>query len=262
MQFDRTRIAIRERSPLEVLDLALRVVRIHAPALAVALAVGVAPLWLLNHWLLAGLIADDLEFTYPGWHMFLMVLLILWEMPLATSPVTLFLGQALFTDRPRAWLVAGDFVRRLPQLILLQGMLRPFFPLVGWSYLNEVILLERNPLFRGKSQGMSTMHRAGALHRGERSDFAGRAFLTTMSEVALSVALWLSLALIRQFLLNEWRWDEALFVFYWPLAWWMAAGFFTVVRFLSYLDLRIRREGWEVELLMRAEEARLRSQLT
>ena len=38
---------------------------------------------------------------------------------------------------------------------------------------------------------------------------------------------------------------------------WIVVGFFTVTRFLSYLDLRIRREGWEVELLMRAERDRL-----
>jgi len=30
------------------------------------------------------------------------------------------------------------------------------------------------------------------------------------------------------------------------------AGYFSVVRFLSYLDLRIRREGWEVELIVHA----------
>jgi hypothetical protein len=29
-----------------------------------------------------------------------------------------------------------------------------------------------------------------------------------------------------------------------------------VVRFLSYLDTRIRNEGWEVELLLRAEASR------
>ena len=34
-----------------------------------------------------------------------------------------------------------------------------------------------------------------------------------------------------------------------------------VVRFLSYLDLRIRHEGWEVELLMRAEALRLATQM-
>ena len=38
-----------------------------------------------------------------------------------------------------------------------------------------------------------------------------------------------------------------------PATLWMVAAYFTVVRFLGYLDLRIRREGWEVELLMRAE---------
>ena len=38
-------------------------------------------------------------------------------------------------------------------------------------------------------------------------------------------------------------------------------GFFRVVRFLSYLDLRIRHEGWEVELLMRAESLRLGMQV-
>jgi hypothetical protein len=38
-------------------------------------------------------------------------------------------------------------------------------------------------------------------------------------------------------------------------------AFFAIVRFLSYLDLRIRHEGWEVELLMRAEAVRLGTQL-
>ena len=47
-----------------------------------------------------------------------------------------------------------------------------------------------------------------------------------------------------------------------PLAAWVVVGYFAVVRFLAYLDRRIRCEGWEVELLMRAEAARLTRQLT
>ncbi len=43
---------------------------------------------------------------------------------------------------------------------------------------------------------------------------------------------------------------------------WLVVGYLTVVRFLAYLDLRIRREGWEVELMMRNEAARLTRQLT
>ena len=42
-----------------------------------------------------------------------------------------------------------------------------------------------------------------------------------------------------------------------PLALWITAMYLTVVRFLSYLDLRIRYEGWEVELRMRAEANRM-----
>ena len=42
-----------------------------------------------------------------------------------------------------------------------------------------------------------------------------------------------------------------------PIALWLVAGYFTIVRFLSYLDLRIRREGWELELSLRAEADRL-----
>jgi hypothetical protein len=46
-----------------------------------------------------------------------------------------------------------------------------------------------------------------------------------------------------------------------PFCLWLVVAFLSVVRFLSYLDLRIRHEGWEVELLMRAEAQRLALQL-
>ncbi len=42
-----------------------------------------------------------------------------------------------------------------------------------------------------------------------------------------------------------------------PLAGWLVLGYFAVVRFLAYLDLRIRREGWEVELTLRSEADQL-----
>ena len=42
-----------------------------------------------------------------------------------------------------------------------------------------------------------------------------------------------------------------------PIALWVVVAWFSIMRFLSYLDLRIRHEGWEVELLMRAEALRM-----
>ena len=41
------------------------------------------------------------------------------------------------------------------------------------------------------------------------------------------------------------------------IAFWIVAVYFAVVRYLTYLDSRIRNEGWEVELLLRAQRARL-----
>ncbi len=45
------------------------------------------------------------------------------------------------------------------------------------------------------------------------------------------------------------------------IAYWLVAVYFTAVRFLSYLDGRIRNEGWEVELLLRGQRARLTRQI-
>ncbi len=52
------------------------------------------------------------------------------------------------------------------------------------------------------------------------------------------------------------------YTIFYPLALWLTVSYFTVVRFLGYLDLRIRREGWEVELMMRAEQMRLTREMT
>ena len=43
----------------------------------------------------------------------------------------------------------------------------------------------------------------------------------------------------------------------WSGSLWVVVGYMTVVRFLNYLDVRIRQEGWEVELLIRAEAQKL-----
>jgi hypothetical protein len=42
---------------------------------------------------------------------------------------------------------------------------------------------------------------------------------------------------------------------------WVAVAFFAVVRFLTYIDQRIRLEGWEVELRLRGAGAVLRKEL-
>jgi hypothetical protein len=257
VQLDKTHITVRERNYLDTLDLALRVVRKGGRWLVVAVAAGVGPMMLLNFWLLADYREADFELGWPARYMFLTLLLVAWEVPLATAPATLYLGQVLFDERPRAKTIAGYFLRSLPQLLLYQGLLRILF--VFWPYLSEVILLERNPM-RRRPGGRSTLSRSRTLHRGEGSDVVARWLGALAVGGLLLASVWGSMFIVRMFLVARLGWDDVLGTFYFPLALWIVVSFFGVVRFLAYLDLRIRREGWEVELLMRAERVRLERQ--
>ncbi|HLA84554.1 MAG TPA: hypothetical protein VJL29_07150 [Thermoguttaceae bacterium] len=266
MQLDNTRIVVRERSFLEILDLALHVIRWRAGSLAVALAAGIVPFALLNVYLLSGLQEPVEDWSFSPGYLFYLVMLVLWEIPLATAPATLFLGQAVFERRPSARRVAGDFFRSLPQLTLYQVLLRGillwlFIPWIWlfsqYVFLNEVILLERNPLRQRSPAKPSTERRCRALHGG----VGGELFVRWMGAVALGGMVLLSLlgaiGFVEGLLVGRWEIENALFTHGFHAAMWLVVGFFTVVRFLSYLDVRIRREGWEVELIMRAESQRL-----
>ncbi len=256
-QLDKNRIAIRERSHAEVLDLALRMFRVYVWPLLPLLAAGVVPVMLLNHWLLVELLALDLEPESVTQYVLLMLRLVFWETPLVTAPATLYLGQAAFKERPALRAVAVDFAKSQRQLLLFQGLLRPWF--APWFFLNEVILLDRNPI-RAKNGAMTTLRRARSLHRGEGAELLARGLTWTAAGGAMFFSFWFSFYFLRGTLLNEREFDRAMYTLYFPLALWLVIGYFAVVRFLSYLDLRIRREGWEVELAMRAEQARLMRQ--
>ena len=253
MQFDKTRITVRERNYFDVLDLGLRVVRAGGWPLVAALAAGAAPMMLLNSWLLASYREANFNLGWPAQYMWWTLVLVAWEIPIASAPATLYLGQVLFDERPQAKTIARHLLESLPQLLLYQGLLRLLF--IGWPYLGEVILLERNPMRRRRG-GKSSLGRARTLHRGESGDLLPRGFTALAVGGLLTATVWGSMFMVRALLVAELGWSDVLGTFYFPLALWVVASYFHVVRFLSYLDLRIRREGWEVELLMRAESVR------
>ena len=270
MQLDQSRIAIRQRAWLENLDLALHVTRQHAGPLALSALVGVAPFALLNGWLLRDWLSLEAEpeavVSFVWFYLWLMVA----ELPLATSLITLYLGLALFNQRPTARQIARDFARSLPQLILLQALLRGFLALpvitwlllfIVWPYLNEIILLERNPLRSDHRGQISTTKRSSALHSATSGELLLQALGSAMLGGLLTIALWLGLGFAIGIFAGSWSASQRQYTILLPIAAWTVASFFAVVRFLSYLDLRIRREGWEVELHLRAERARLTRQL-
>ena len=182
MELDKTRIPIRERSYLELLDLSLRVVRQYAGPLLVTSLLGAGPCIVLNALLLNEYLLPTDAPDY-SWHLFLYgfwtLTLIAIQIPCASAPTTLYLGQALFLERPDTRRMFRDFFTMLPQLLLYQVLLRGLFvllcvtsPLIFfvWPYLTEVILLERNPLTRSRT-GMSTSMRSKNLHAQGAGDF-------------------------------------------------------------------------------------------
>jgi hypothetical protein len=270
LNLDEHRIAIRERSFLDLLDLGLRVLREYAAPLAAWLAVGVLPAAALNAWLLSDF-PSQVDGSEMAQYLFLMTLLVVYEAPLALAPATLFLGQALFTERPRWQGILRQWLGSLPQIVLYQGLLRIFF--LFRPYVNEIILLERNPVRRRGTFGKSTYARCRALHAGEGGELFSRWFISLAVATLVLISLWGSLLATRamllssleggagetigQFFQGELEIDLSIVAVWYPLVLWTVAGYFAVVRFLAYVDLRIRREGWEVELVMRAERDRL-----
>ncbi len=261
MQLDRARIAIRQRSWLDNLDLALHVLRNGGAPLAASALVGIVPFALVNYQLLKETNAMGPE-RLATWIWAAMLVAI--EAPLATACLTLYLGQFLFSERPDAGRMARELASSLPQLLLLQGLLRgtliflmvtAFLPYVAWPYLGEVILLERNPL-RARGGQPSTMSRSSSLHRGGAAEALVRLIAGFGFAVALASALEVSLRYVFNDILGYelgWRGQVVMM----QVVLWLVMTYFAVARFLNYLDQRIRHEGWEVELLLRAQRNRL-----
>ena len=158
---DNYRIVIRERKLFEQLDLSLRLLREHAAPLAVTFLAGMGPFFLFDTWFFSLGIWDDLDPRYPYAPMLWLALLMAWEMPLATAPATLYLGQALFDVRPNAGKIVSDFFGSLGQLIFYEMFLRGFSLLVvaGFCLICQKILFEafmHGPVFL--SCGIAVRH--------------------------------------------------------------------------------------------------------
>ncbi len=199
MQLDKTRIPILERGYDNLLDLTLVVVRRHALPLLVTSLLGAAPFAVLNYFLLASWLQALESYDYAlsaAQYALVMALLVCAEAPLASIATTLYLGEALFVEKPDLKRMWQNFTAAWPQLVAVQGLFRAvliglvFLPAEGpvwllrvlcigawillyWfrPYLNEIILLERNP-WRGGPGVMTTRRRAATLH----GHFAGNLF--------------------------------------------------------------------------------------
>jgi len=268
LQLDKTRIAIRERSFPDILDLSLGVWRAQVLPLFMLSLAGALPFALFNTWLTHGLLVRvETWYDWPGWWIFWQFVLVAWEAPLASSLATLYLGQALFSETTSMRRMFHDLRLSLPQLVWYQVFCRGFliwFLLMiyfFWPYLNEVVLLELNPMFSKSDGRISTAKRASQLHARSFGDLMLRWMCSVFVGVIMITMIYVTITLLRSMLAFGAATMAASYETNLQVAIWSVFSYFTVVRFLSYLDLRIRTEGWEIDLRMRAEAARLARQV-
>ena len=257
MVHDRTLVQIRERSFLDILDLALVVIRRRPLTIGLAALGGAAPFAALNAWLM---MEQGLPF---GAYLLLLAM----ELPWATAPLTIVLAGLMFGERPSIGRTLKTLVKSLGSLVLFQLILRGILlvTMIFWlvvpvrlGFLNEVILLERG-------RWRASLRRCTALSSARGGDLFGQWMLSLFFGISFVLAFWAgSGALIQALLTSDLTWDPTWNDLVGPrfhFAVWLAIEFFTVARFFNYVDQRIRLEGWEVELRVRAvgralEEAR------
>ena len=297
MQLDSTQIAIRERGITDLMDLSLHVLRTHFVPFSLAFFVGAAPFMVLNHLLLYELADLDFSEGYASVEetprlfgfLFFMGQLVFLESQIAGVLATKYLGEAVFFQSSKLTTMIKDVASMAGSLLWCQGVMRGVglaFLLAWWGqesraglvlltlltlvmavsrslrpFLNEIILLERNPLRSSQKHMITIGRRSNLLHSPSTGDLFARFLGFSLVALALWYAVFYASLSFSGIFLNDWTPGAVYVKYVSPFAMWVIAWFYTVVRFLSYLDLRIRHEGWEVELRMRAEAARLAEKL-
>ncbi|MBI1249506.1 hypothetical protein GC197_16900 [bacterium] len=287
MQLDKTRIAIRERELLEIYDLALVVTRVYWWKILQAMAITAIPLSLINAALLWTMEPDLVVDEEAGKFIFYMLCMIFLQAPLAGLPITLLLGDALFHDKPNWRRMCTGLWPVVPRIFWIIVVLRGVLPgmVLGYfasldqdfiagtffillcayaivvravrPYIGEILVLEKNPVFSKSKDVITVGRRSSSLHQPNLRHLIARAMMSGVG-LLLTASIVMNVFGIRGYLFGQWSWDDTFLFVWYPFALWLVVAFMTVVRFLCYLDLRIRREGWEVELILRAEASRLR----
>lgn len=285
MRLDQSFISIRERATLETLDLAWHVISRHFWSLIGFLALGALPFAVINFYVSRSFTYD---FRQNGlFNMFLVYS----QVQIGTLFVTSYLGQATFVGRPDWRVVVRSVLGRAGGLAYLHGILRLIFPawmlligaalvseieasgaFIGFAiailivsmlvrcgrpFATEILVLEMTPFRTTPTSSITYAKRSRSMHQGAFGDGLNLQWMGAIFSIPLLFAIYGGLSFSAEMcgfpFEIEWMHSGVL----WQMALWLVAGFWTVVRFLFYMDSRIRQEGWEVELKVRAAAMQL-----
>jgi hypothetical protein len=232
---------------------------------------------------------------YRMQYLFWMALLVFLETPLAMVGLTVTLGHTVFSTRLKRsdWLlplwkrrsavvwILGVLRGALPALVLTVVMaLSPdwhrSFSIITWlglaalccwivriarPFAPEILALELTPLKvpANTPNAFNYSKRTKWLQKAT-SDAGGLGISTSMFALLATLALYFCGAMLVGVLFGTWQWGWWTDLVIYPIALWSVAIWTAVVRFLAYMNTRIRAEGWDLELKLKAEAQRLGQQ--
>lgn len=212
------------------------------------------------------------------------------QSPLAMTGVTYYLGQAVFTEEPSSQQVFRHLRKHWLSLTWILGLVRgsllsllclacTYFGYINTTqaaiaisvyllvvylirgfrpFASEILLLELRPVLKQRSKPDELLYarRSRWLHASSGDLFSVQMGLTMISFAFVAVFSLGGLFMIGV-LLGTWTWGWWMNAVIFPIVLWMMSLWGTVIRFLLYMNTRIRSEGWEIELKLRAESQRL-----
>lgn len=248
----RTRVVIRAREQNELYDLALAVIRRDGWSLLRWWLIGTIPYFALMQavvFLFFPSVWEEWPVDYELALAFLVSCAALPPFSILTSSMTTHLGLSVFTKKPSFSEVWRIWRSRLPHLLFAQ--LFPFS--AGGFSLSEVVLLEcLSPTVRRGRDALRRRLRTLSSYGLSINQLGGTFAVQTFVITGLVMGGILS---CNEILDIRTTWGLSVLSFQIGLC--VAAGFNRVLRFLFYLNSRIKYEGWDVELATRAAALRL-----
>lgn len=287
MDLANTEMTIRERTASQRLDMALRLtIRLWKGVLGYA-ALGIVPFLLLN-----GALIYTLD-PYGNWEasFWQVTWVLVWFLtlqfsPMVMAPLIVYLGNALFRQPKTCRAILGEVLQRIWTQFLIHGLFRlnaiwvagavvsysslspeaffawvvfgSIFSFLLWGtrpYLDFIIYLERLPLSNSANKSATIGARSRSLHAFD----AGRVSNDSLLALSFSFFLFYSVYAVALWLVYWLTFDTVTYQWFswsvFAVSLWLVITLITVFRFLGYLDIRIRSEGWELELQVKREAA-------
>ncbi len=247
------RVSLRNRAIVDVFDLALRFVVVHAVAFAKVSLFVLAPCLALS------LAAASAWGWIAGWA----VALVLGVM--ARIPFTVLASRLVFDDAVRVRSVLGSAAREIPRIAVMRGIwllavgtglfffiFPAFYVSAIFLFLDEIVVLERSGI-------------GGAFVRAQRvaSNGPGETFVATLLVIILPLVAVVLAEFGGQTLIGEllqfrppasaWSTGGSVLCL---LGWFGIVPYVATARFFTYLNIRTRTEGWDIQTRFAALAAR------